>query len=935
MSSGFILQSKRDATFFMGERYSITDGRAVTFDSASVTIRFGETDLNGIFAITALGNSISDTYLAITASAIRDISNIQIVPVPLTSGIQASQVIADTNAPRLLEYFLDMDEGLLQMSFSEVVLVSSVRYDGFTIHGADNSSVTLTSGTTNSEESKTLNITFSNEDLYALQRLPSIATNADNTFLTLTNESLTDAQNYAVISVDSPLPIDLDKFTPDTTPPSLQSFDLDINSELIRLTFDEVINGSSVIMSSIILRSADNDSSANYDLQNSFIETNLSHILQIRFNISDLNNIKANTSLATGVSNTYIQLLSGTLRDAVGNTYSAESNIVRVSTYSADTVNPELVTFDLDLNSEQLTLIFNETVDASTLFVRSITLQSSSDSSVDSYTLRSSTLEVGSEDAPEVVISLSSGDLNQIKSRPSLATNSSNAYLSILSNTIQDMVGLNVESVFPTSASPVRTFTPDTTGPSITIFSIDMNTGILTLTFNEYILQETFNVSLVGLRASRASDAESYFLTESSSITDSDGTSLTIQLSSTDLNAIKEFRSLAISSNSTFLVANLGAIRDAADNNLTAITFDVALNILFDHYVRDSNRPSLNTFDVNMNGYRRIITLHFNETIDAAFVEIANVTLHNSLTNYSLTDSEVFGGDSANLMISISETDFNELTRLRICTATTNCFLSFPNSTFSDTEVNPTIAINSSSPQSVSLFTPDATGPELVQFLSFDLDSGILELEFNETISILSINFTQLSFDTYSFVPDLRYTLVDGTVLSVDGTTLRLQLSTDDLNGLKMTAIPKVCHNMNQCNMRFTVGFIEDITGNEVRSVASTDAASSNRPLSFTPDTTQPQLSSYSLDLNTGRVELTFDEPVNPAEVVPTELTLASNSDGGLTYTLQDDGTRITLSDSTYYIFDLSTADLERIKASLTLAQGTVKYILELHFISC
>ena len=923
-STGFILQSKRDATFFMNERYAIKNGIAVTFDSANVTIRFGEEDLNGIFAITALGNDVSDTYLSVLSSAITDLSGTPAKSIPLTAAIQASQVIEDINRPQLIEYYLDMNKGLLQMSFSEVVLVSSVKFTGFTIQGGENSSfisVTLSSGTTNTVEAKTLNITFSDNDLFALQRLPQLATSSDNTYLSFTNLSLTDAQNYAVfpIHADSALQIDPEKFTADTTGPVLESFDIDFNDEVLQLTFDEVVNGSAVVASGIILRSGPNATNIIYALENSKSESQLSHILQIRLNITELNDIKANTSLATGISNTYIQLLSETLVDAVGNSYSDENNIIQVSTYTVDTRNPILEYFDLDLNSEQLILVFNETVKVSTLLTKSITLQNTNDSSgLQEYTLTSSTLQTGSVDDPEVTISLSRQDLNAIKEFDDLATSNANTYINILSNTIKDMVDINVRSIFPTSAKNVRTYTADNTGPSITAFSIDMDSGMLVLTFNEYVLESTLNISLLALRSSREADAQVHFFTQSSTVSSFDGTSITIQLSTTDRNAIKSLRSLATSSNTTFLQAMLGAVRDAANNMLMEITSDTALQILSEDFTTDTNRPSLSTFDLNMNGYDRILTLRFNETVDASFVVIRNITLLSSTSNYSLTNSAVVGGDSANLQISISDTDFNELTRLRICTAATNCYLSFTSETFIDTDMNSVIAVNRSS---VSSYIPDNTDPALVRFISFDLDDGILELEFNETISASSVDFTQLSFDTFSHTLTYRYTLTDGTVLSADGTTLRVQLTTDDLNGLKSTTVPKVCFDRNQCNVRFAAGFVRDITGNTVHNVTTADGDVTVRPATFTDDTTQPQLVSYGLDLDNGRITLTFDEPVNPTEVVVTELTFANRSDGsGLIYDIQNTGTRITSSDSTVFTFDLSSSDLESIKAIIMLA---------------
>ena len=261
--SAYTLQSKRDVTFFPDERYTFTTGVALTTDDAVVVIRFDEVDLNGMFAVTALGNTVDDTYLSINSTAVVDIGSIPAIPQPISDGVQASSVILDDSSPRLIDYSLDMDEGLLSLTYSEVVLVSSVNFAGFTILGGMNSSfpsVTLSSGTTNALESVVLNITFSDVDRFAIQAATAVATNASTTFLSTTNDSISDTQNYVSVPIemDSASPINPAKYTPDTTPPVLRSFDFDLNQGILEITFDEVVDLPNIDITKIVLRSTSN-----------------------------------------------------------------------------------------------------------------------------------------------------------------------------------------------------------------------------------------------------------------------------------------------------------------------------------------------------------------------------------------------------------------------------------------------------------------------------------------------------------------------------------------------------------------------------------------------------------------------------------------------------------------------------------------------------
>lgn len=83
-------------------------------------------------------------------------------------------------------------------------------------------------------------------------------------------------------------------------------------------------------------------------------------------------------------------------------------------------------------------------------------------------------------------------------------------------------------------------------------------------------------------------------------------------------------------------------------------------------------------------------------------------------------------------------------------------------------------------------FIPDDNPPQLVQFVMFDFNTGILVLSFNETIQTSSANFSEVrlqqNFSVGSFL-----VLQQGRIVNTQefSTSLFLQLVEDDLNELK------------------------------------------------------------------------------------------------------------------------------------------------------
>ena len=124
-------------------------------------------------------------------------------------------------------------------------------------------------------------------------------------------------------------------------------------------------------------------------------------------------------------------MAAGGIEDMAGNDVEevSETSAAQVRVFGADETNPEIVSFNLDLSGDgELQLTFSETIDASTVDVTELTLQSGVDSTDGGSQVSLSGGSVSEEDSTIVVISLIVEDVNAIKAAEDLATSRNNTF---------------------------------------------------------------------------------------------------------------------------------------------------------------------------------------------------------------------------------------------------------------------------------------------------------------------------------------------------------------------------------------------------------------------------------------------------------------------------------------------------------------------------
>ena len=351
-----------------------------------------------------------------------------------------------------------------------------------------------------------------------------------------------------VILLFQQMPEPVDSFYEDLVRPTLLSFDLNMNNGMLSLTFDETVNGSSLMSSEILLlESPSNESSFQLMLSGpSFVTSNFTTVISIPITDSDLNEIKRQRGLATDRSNTYISFGESLITDMNFNSILPrnDTSALQVSNFTSDTTPPELLRFDLNLTSELLVLTFSETVRVETLGISHIVIQNAFASGPEFYRMLSGG-EVLSNDSTVVVIRLNTDDLNEIKIRTEVATSENDSYISFINMLIQDMNGNQNMPISTINPQQVSSFAEDEIEPLLESYALDMDgDGSLTLFFSESVNVSSLDVTQITLLMAPDNLDLSHTLEAMSYSNSSDGPVVEIALSLEDLNESSKFHSL-------------------------------------------------------------------------------------------------------------------------------------------------------------------------------------------------------------------------------------------------------------------------------------------------------------------------------------------------------------------------------------------------------
>ena len=363
-----------------------------------------------------------------------DMAGNPVVAVPSETGLQVDQCTEDTTRPQLVAFTLNMHNSTLLLTFDETVNSSTLDLVEITFYNNFENSTEfyqLTAGYANVRDlagQVEIEVVISNIDLNELKRRENLATEMNDTLISVTRYLVLDMNQNQNVEITPENASTVDVFVPDERSPVLLLFGLDLTQEILTLSFTETVNASSLNVSGITIQ---NENFTSYrTLEGGYFLTPETGgpplgpndpILMIQLDQSDLNYIKSRPDLATSLNDTYLSVETFTIADMNGNLVEAilQFEPMQVSVYMADIVPPQLVSFNLDIDSGDLFLTFSETVNVSTLDVSQLTFQSAEYSPpVDqlSFTPGNTSFDTfsTSPDWPQIVVQIGINDLNEI-----------------------------------------------------------------------------------------------------------------------------------------------------------------------------------------------------------------------------------------------------------------------------------------------------------------------------------------------------------------------------------------------------------------------------------------------------------------------------------------------------------------------------------------
>ena len=208
-------------------------------------------------------------------------------------------------------------------------------------------------------------MTLSRNDSNELKKLDPVATAFANTFMLATRDVIRDMNANSLEEIVDNFGLKTSYFTPDTSSPELEWFDLNLSTEILTLYFSETVRVSTLDIRRFVLQ-GNVTAVINHTFSLATVLTENAPLVRLLLSKQDLNAIKKLRTLAASHNDTFLAFSLDAIRDMNNNRIEPRLSGKQVRRFTEDTVPPRLESFVLDLNSGELLLTFTETVRAST-----------------------------------------------------------------------------------------------------------------------------------------------------------------------------------------------------------------------------------------------------------------------------------------------------------------------------------------------------------------------------------------------------------------------------------------------------------------------------------------------------------------------------------------------------------------------------------------
>ena len=694
-------------------------------------------------------------------------------------------------------------------------------------------------------QKRVLILSLNAEDYRSIVLERQVGNSVFNTFISLPIGAVFDFAGNPLVEIPPTMGRMVQRLIPDNSIPELLEYDLDLDAGTITLQFDNVMNPATLDPTAVTIQDSPM-ATFSHTLTGGSTSSDPDYSLVIDLTIADLNEIKRITGIATNRENTHLTA-AAELLDSFGGTLMTnmggvginllaitDGSGLQVTTFTPDTTDPVLVSFDLDLNRGELLLTFDESVNASSLDLTEIVIQSSQESienetrefrltlSGDPGLRTTSTLD----DSTVITVTLGFDDMNDIKRFTDLAVDNSTTFISFINTTIFDMNNNPIVPIPPENATQVLFFTEDLTPPTLVSFDLDVDNGLLLLTFDETVNVSSLFTPAIQLQSTQTG-GEIVPLTESSESRSENDYIVVVEIGVADLNEIKRHQQLAQSRDNTYISFTSDAIRDMNYNSVNSISTFSARPVT--NHEPDRTSPTLEAFHLDLD--EGILYLTFDETVDVSTFDFTTIQLFFSMNItaamlemgfYTLTGGVQLTGDTHEPSFRLTLQDQYSIKLItNLATSINDTFLFINMDTIDDMQLPPNPVNFLMFPFPADNFTMDTT-PPLVDSFSVDLNVGIISIIFDEPVNASSINFDHFVLQSSNRGSFSMYPLRGGYTNSSDGRFINIIFTDDDLNNIKK--IEDLYVSQDTSYLRFDFGAVRDMADNEITAVATSEA---------------------------------------------------------------------------------------------------------------
>ena len=354
------------------------------------------------------------------------------------------------------------------------------------------------------------------QDLVAIKQRVFLATAVNNTFLAVTNQTIRDMNSNQLVALNQTFAKQVSSYTKDVTPPRLVSFDLDMDTATLTLSFDEAVNSLTLSVTDITLQDGRTAVDAAYTLTGGYTTSVNGTSLLVHIVKYDWDQLKKNTSVVTSRADSWIVFPRTLIRDMDNNRIVQRLNgdALQITNFTADTTPPELVLWTLDLDAGTIRFSFSETVNSYSFTPTEVVLQSEN-IVVPSQTekrLQLSGANWTAENSTIIDLTILKDDLDELKRLSQLGVSRVSSFLSFGSPLVRDMNANPIVPILITDANQASNYTYDTTSPELVYYHIDMNLGFLFLTFSETVNRSTLDLTQLTFQAMSTSPLYNFTL---------------------------------------------------------------------------------------------------------------------------------------------------------------------------------------------------------------------------------------------------------------------------------------------------------------------------------------------------------------------------------------------------------------------------------------